>query len=870
MLMRLKSARFAIAAALFFLSGMTGLAYEVLWVRMLGNQLGASQFGVIVTVCAFMLGLGVGALLIYRWRPAISRPLLAFAILEALIALHALSLPSLADSLTPVIIAAGGSLSPLGWLLTQVTLMVVVLLLPAMAMGASFPLIIRAASIRAEGLGTLYGLNACGAAIGALLPLLLLPWLGWATALQLVAALGICIAFVALLAACYLDAGFSVSVSRQQQGPQDTPRLSWLAYALIGLAAIMLEVAWSRFFSLLMLRTEYVLAIILAVYVAGIGLGALLGQRLPVQKSLNILPLLLVTLIPAGLFITLMLTAWFEEYEYHSLAEALFMQGGLLCLLTLPVTILLGAWLPLLHRQPGGAVMAGVQFYAWNALGSALGALLAGFILMPWLGTTAVISIAAVILFFAGLYWVEQWRRVLLLALLPIIALGMLAPFPHVKQLLPVSHPNSRDLFRFEDALAVTHVIENASGQRLLLSDLQRMDAASDPAAVASQKDQARLATWLQPAAKNILFLGLGTGITVAGAAEIPIATRLTAIELSRGAIEAASDWFPVVNDGVMSEVNVINDDIRRYLLTNQQHYDLIIGDLFHPDLVGRAALLSRQQFQRVRARLTSGGLYIQWLALNQFDGESLAIILRTFVDSFPRAQLFIDGFRLAMVGPAEDWPGLPRLSDVTPPQARAVDSPEDGWTWAGRYWGWPTLAAGPLEDEWRPQIEYSLPQARYAGQVDLGQLLNWLARQRPSLAAAAKAFHMDSVLRKRYERSFLATDLVLRSWQEGLRGNAAKADRLLRFAQQANPADRWISWTLADRMLASLPEALAHGLDERQALQRILAIMPGHPQTLAALWRWQTKAGNGPLAESLLQRLRRIDPLGYQYLLND
>src|SRR3569832_774700 len=47
----------------YFFAGLTSIAYEVLWVRMLGLQFGASIFGVIIAVAAFMAGLGGGSLL---------------------------------------------------------------------------------------------------------------------------------------------------------------------------------------------------------------------------------------------------------------------------------------------------------------------------------------------------------------------------------------------------------------------------------------------------------------------------------------------------------------------------------------------------------------------------------------------------------------------------------------------------------------------------------------------------------------------------------------------------------------------------------------------------------------------------------------
>ncbi len=860
------------AMALYALTGVTGLAYEVLWVRLIGTLFGTSQIGVVVTVAAFMLGLGIGAIAGRGFAARIRRPLLAFAALESVVALHALLLPIAVDALADDLMRLGGGLSLPLWIAIELAVVLVVLVLPAIAMGAGFPLILLAASGDGRHLGSLYGINAVGAALGALLPLLLLPLIGWAHALQLIAALGLGVAAWAALSAVRLRHRGSTGTPEADDAVRGGRRGAWIAYGGIGMAAIMLEIAWTRFYSLLMLRTEYVLAVILAVYVLGIGIGGLLGQRLPVRRSLDAIPFLIVVLVGGGLWAAIGLAGWIEAHDYGSLAEALFVQGGLLMLLTLPVTVLLGAWLPLLHRLPGAGRLAGVELYAVNAAGSAIGALLAGLVLIPLLGTTAVICVAAIVLFVCGLYW--SGRRPLVAALggLAIAAVVPLWVYPAVSRLLPQSQAGTRDLYRYEDALATTHVVERRDGQRLLLSDLQRMDAASDPASVASQQDQARLALWLHPSPGRLLMLGLGTGITAAGTLSRELRQR-TAVELSRGAIVAAREWFGPVNDGVVDRIEVVNDDVRRYLIAHDDRYDVIIGDLFHPDLVGRGALLSRQEFVRVRKRLAVGGLYVQWLALNQFDRQGLEVVLRTFGSVFPGAMLFVDGFRLALVGPSAGWQGPPIPTDGGQDPvsgAPPVDRSEDAWTWAGRYWGWPGLPPGPVEDEWRPRIEYALPRARYEGRVDLVSMIDWLESKRPSLEESLKRLGVDASGRRRFERAYMATGLALRSWKTGLLGRPGEADRLLRFARQANPGDRWIAWTLADRLFDTLPEAIAHGVPERRALAQIQSIMPGHPETLARLWHLEDRAGDRRRADALLERLRRLSPLGYRRLIAD
>lgn len=68
------------------------------------------------------------------------------------------------------------------------------LFLPALAMGAGFSLILRGLAGTPVSLAKLYGLNTLGGVLGALLPLLLLPTLGWTPSLQLVVAVGVMVA----------------------------------------------------------------------------------------------------------------------------------------------------------------------------------------------------------------------------------------------------------------------------------------------------------------------------------------------------------------------------------------------------------------------------------------------------------------------------------------------------------------------------------------------------------------------------------------------------------------------------------------------------------------------------------------------------
>lgn len=853
-------------------SGFAGLVYEVLWARMLTTQFGVSTFGVVFTVAAFMLGLGIGSLLGTQLSRRTQRALHIFATLEIGIAIYAMLLPHILQCVGQHMEILAPQLSSHIWHMLQGSIAIGLLTIPACAMGMGFPLILSAVRKTPLSLGKLYGWNALGATLGALFPLWGLPQLGWSVSIRVTALLSLMVGVGTLiLARSFTSQQHTPSAKIASRLP---PRLL-LMYAGIGAASLMLEIGWVRLYGMAMLRTEYVLAIILCVYLLGIALGSLLTTLPRSAQWLTWLPPIAGIFILFSLWTLPVLSAWIEHHVFSSLASALWSQALALAFITLPTTLALGAWLPLLTARFSANEEDGALLYGSNALGAALGAFIAGFISIPLIGTTATVVIAGILLTTLGLCWAH--KRWMWLSLIPILLCALpVWKMPATHTLLPEALAQSRDLYLYEDAVALTHVVQQTDGQRLLLTDLQRMDASTEPQAVQIQMDQARLPLLLHPAPHSVLFLGLGTGISEAGSLPFPQLDR-QAVEISQGAIHAATDWFAPANNNVMQSINVQQDDVRHFLSATTQHYDVIIGDLFHPDLAGVSSLLSIQQFQRARARLNNAGIFVQWLALNQFDIATLDVVLRSFHRVFPHAYLFMDGLHLALVGTAVGTDATnfadaiaANLARLSPAAQNAATGNEDTWTWLGRYWGMMQdentgAHFNAVQDEWQPFIEFHLPRARYNGDVDLAKLLSVMLQRRPDLQTAMNALGVHAADKPAFERAYVSSELATRAWQASLSSDGSEHDadavRLMWLAYQANPRDRWIASALADNMFRLLPQAGAYGLQERQALQRVLEIYPAHTDTLRALWHLERNAGNQPVAEQYRARLLAISP---------
>lgn len=854
----------SVVAVLYFLSGLTSLAYEVLWARMLSLQFGVSIFGVVLTVAAFMIGLGLGSLAGVRWAMQSKKPLVIFAILEMAIALYALMLPNLLHSVSGWLESMAVQLTLTQWYLLQGAEALCLLVIPALAMGMSFALVLKAVERTPLSLGKLYGLNTIGGVAGALFPLWSLPVLGWIFSVRIIALIGLVIGGAALAVTYFIQPNAGVHQPTEKNKQPRPPFPALVIYAGIGAGSIMLEIGWIRLYGMIMLRTEYVLGVILAVFLLGIALGSMALPRVH-KYWLNVL---MPFVVGGGVLINLWLlpvaSAWVEHSQFQSLFGALKSQALMLGILTLPVTLVLGAWLPLLANRFGSADASGVWLYGANCLGGAAGAIVACLVLIPSFGSAAMVAIAGLAIAALGLIWVNSSRAWLAFAVMLLVA-WPLRNMPPVHELLPKVDADSRDLYLYEDAISLTHVIQQQDGQRVLLSDLQRMDASTDPSAVEIQMDQARLALLLHPAPHSVLFLGLGTGISMAGSLPFPDMDRI-AVELSQGSIFAARKWFVQANGNVMDQARIQRDDARHFLIATRRNYDVIVGDLFHPDLAGMGSLLSVQQFQRARNHLNAGGIFVQWLALNQFDIQSLDVVLRSFQRVFPDAQMFMDGMHLALVGYMGMLPmavqmqtNLQRLSKQE--QGRATGD-EGIWTWLGRYWGPISGSDGPVQDEWVPYVEYKLPKARYDGSVNLATLMSRLLQRHPDADAAMKILGIGAGDRSRFGRAYVATELAVRAWVSSIQGDTTKAGRLIWLAYQANPQDHWIANALADNMLQSLPQASQHGLSEREALQRILKVYPNFVGALRALWHLEQNEGNMQEAEHYRLRVLAISPL--------
>ncbi|MSR46414.1 MAG: hypothetical protein EXS13_05030 [Planctomycetes bacterium] len=679
----------SIAAGCMFVSGTAALLYEVLWVRDLGYTFGGSAEALSAVVAAFLAGLALGAFVAGRRVRAQGGLLKVYAILELVIALYAPLAPwviAKVDTLflSELLGASGGA----GALAPRFALTFVALLPATACMGATLPVLCTAFSggIEKTGalIGRLYGWNTLGGVLGCLLAgFILVEKVGLWRSRCIAALLNLLLAALAWRLAPALDAAFAArSAKNPARGKGTRPtlndpprvRLPWLAWAgaLIATSAfsITLEFGWTRLMALGVGGTTYAFSIVLALYLAGLGCGALAYSALA-GRGARPLP----TLIAAQLLLALLLLVVqpFLDEQIARIGVVLFeatnsiagnsaVARGRLALefgaqLVLLPALLLGIAFPALADLRVGTrdeIGRGLgSAYLLSTMGGVAASLATHFWLMPRCGLEELLTLAAIGCGTVGALLLAVrggWRNVLAAGgLLLAIAAGGFALHDHGRW-DPRAIYGGVGLYG-ADAL---------KPDRKLLSV---RDGASCSVAVFQQKDERSLAVngkvdatsrgdmgtqlllaWLPQLlardSKEVFVLGYGAGVTAAAAARYGGAVICAEIEAE---VLAASHWFAAVNDNAHADprITLVTDDGRALLRRAPQRFDVITTEPSNPWLAGMASLFTVEFYELCRERLAAGGVLCQWVQLYWSSPDDYQAIFATLGSVFPHVAIW-------------------------------------------------------------------------------------------------------------------------------------------------------------------------------------------------------------------------------------
>lgn len=704
----------SILYVVFFLSGATGLVYEVIWVRLTGLVFGNTSLAISTVLGAFMAGLALGSWKLGRKADRTTNPLRVYGLLELGIGLSAALVPLAFRALDSFYWAIAPSLSsiPGATGLARFGSSFVILLTPTFFMGGTLPVLSRFFTENVNEVerkvGTLYALNTFGAAAGTLAAaLVLIPGLGNTRTTLVIASLNVAIGAFAL----WLSGRSSAPLPESESIPgMEEPRamdhtadkLVLLTLAVSGFVSMLYEVSWTRALSAMIGSSTYAFSIMLVTFLVGIALGSSLVSRWKPAANLRALGLLQLGVAIGGLvFLVGYLLAPYALIAlirafFYSFPAILTIQFILSAGLMILATLCMGATFPLASQLYSSKfVILGRSIgniYSINTIGAIAGSLLAGFVLVPAIGTERTIlvglffnSAMALLLLTASGKGFAQGFAVALLLLATVSMRGgfFWTPDSLDRGVLIYSHQfESRPELTVNEHYEDTDVVyfkegNNASisvrkGENYLgLRTNGKVDA-SNRGDMMTQLAIGFLPALYHPNPKSTLVIGYGSGVTVGATAAFKEVEEIDCIEIEPAVVGAAA-WFSDVNRRSYEnpKVKFTFDDARNYMNTTRKQYDVIISEPSNPWIAGVASLFTAEFYDRAAEVLKDDGVFAQWVQLYELDPEDLRMVLKEFQRRFPEVSVWITDSDLLMIGARQpmkfDVGRLARLAESDP-----------------------------------------------------------------------------------------------------------------------------------------------------------------------------------------------------------
>jgi spermidine synthase len=678
---------------LFFGSGCAALIYEIVWFQLLQLVIGSTGVSLGVLLGAFMGGMCVGSIGFARVVPSGRHPLRIYGAIEMAIGVCGIAVQFAIPLIGRVYIAVATDGLP--GLLLRGLLCAVCLLPPTVLMGASLPAIARWVETTPEGvswLGFFYGGNTAGAVFGCVLAgFYLLRLHDMATATFVAAAINVAVALASLgLAGITPREASDGARERTAQMAAQPWSLSapgsgpaYLAIALSGLCALGAEVIWTRQLGLMLGATVYTFSIILAVFLAGLGIGsaggAFLSRRaLRPGAALGWCQLLLAAAIAWSAYMinaslpfwpinpTLAANPW--QTMQLDLARALWA--------LFPAACLWGASFPLAlaaaaspGQDPGR--LAG-RVYAANTAGAIAGALAFSMLLIPWLGSQKsqqiliALSAGAALLMLWPLLWPARRDSIIGVVACSAAVASLVWLVPETPWLvtafgrqLPYTTETGHLLYMGEGMNASVAVSEYNDGTRFFHVS-GKTEASTEPYDMRMQRMLGHIPALLHSRPQSVLVVGCGAGVTAGTFTLYPDVQRILICELEPLVPKAVTEYFSNQNYNVLRDkrTRVVFDDARHFVLTTPQKFDIITSDPIHPWVKGSATLYSAEYFEMVKRHLNPGGMVTQWVPLYESNLETVQSEIATFFSAFPNGTVWANdingtGYDLVLLGQA-------------------------------------------------------------------------------------------------------------------------------------------------------------------------------------------------------------------------
>ncbi|MAR96235.1 MAG: hypothetical protein CMG17_01160 [Candidatus Marinimicrobia bacterium] len=629
----MKSLKFKLLS-IFFLSGFSSLIYQVVWQKALSQIIGVDHVSVTLIISLFMLGLGLGGayggkltktkfnlLSVYIWLEIILG-VFGFFSVEALryvndsfaIYSHSYAVEYLVNFL--------------------------ILLLPTFLMGVSLPIIAHVFKEEyqaGELVGNVYSVNIIGAALGTLMSgFIFIGLFGLNFTASIAAFLNLILAFF-VFTLNKENAPRNVEESSDLVERYPIPIKIYFCSLLIGFVALSYEIVLFRVFTSYFGATAYVFTLLIFSYLVMMALGNNFFGRLADTISLQSLSVFL----SSSAIISTLLILWGQEIIYLLglrqnylvlwpfdtwILYAQILPVIFICMtLMLPVAFISGYFpsiVKTVNKETNHIGSSVGYVYAVQTLGNFSGALITGFILLPFFGTTGTLTFLGLMLFlvtfvvlFPHFGELFKSKKALLISLALISFLSFPSNFYTSVRLFSENNPefSPQPTKIYESGFGATLGYEIDERMQVYVG---RMFSNSFPTRnnILKSKDGCFPLDWLKNVSEvkinNALYIGLGSGLGPKCIRNLYPSSKIDIVEINPDLIQMAKEYGSKDLKFLLSENNIYINDGRRFLSKSEdKSYDLIQIGVFNAWCSGCGNLFTEDFFKIISSKLTSEGV---------------------------------------------------------------------------------------------------------------------------------------------------------------------------------------------------------------------------------------------------------------------
>jgi len=686
----------------FFLSGMSGLIYQVLWTKMLGLVFGNTSLAISTVISVFLAGLALGSFILGRIADKPNNifekfgskfpgpwQIKSYCVLEILIGVFCFLSPYFFKGME-VIYLQCTDMPAVALNLIRFFLCAIVMIIPTMAMGATLPLMskffISANNEVGEKLGWIYSINTAGSVLGTFLAgFVLLPNIGISLTLSCACVVNLGVGFLLLSYSRGMERVDSedkplekpskkseesdnVVVSDNTTASRKLINIFVVVFAMSGFASLVYELAWNRSLALALGSSTYAFSAMLTTFLFGTALGSFIFSNLSKKRDFTFFSFAVIQVL-IGLFSMLSVLLLgklplifgsilpFIKHSYNLVIIVDF----LICFASMILpTILIGISFPLagkLYTDKIESLGKSIgDIYAINTIGSVSGSFLTGFVLMPTIGIQNTIILAVCFNMLGALLLViaTDGKPQLKYSLISVILVCITGLFflPRWDSKLMTSGAfrgfgtteqalRSNQILFYKDGISCT-VATIAVGDIIFVNVNGKTDASSG-LDMSTQIMVGYLPVFYHSNPKTAFLLGLGSGVTAGAILDDPSIERVDCVEIEPAMKEAAL-FFKDYNHDVFNNprFNFIVNDGRNKLLSSKNKYDVIVSEPSNPWVAGVASLFTKEYFELCKNRLNEGGIFCAWVQLYSINPQDVKMILNTISSVFPEIDIYL------------------------------------------------------------------------------------------------------------------------------------------------------------------------------------------------------------------------------------